>query len=296
MRPGKPPKVEEKLVTSFDGTQIAYHSIGEGPAILLGNGLGGSWKAWTHQIAYLGDRYRFVSWDYRGLYRSGPPTDRSAIRVEDHARDALVVLDDAGIDEAAVFGWSMGVQVALELYSRAPERMKAMVLINGVAGMPYESVLNAPAVGRMVPHALGLVRRVPNLAQRVTERVVRWPETVTWAKRVGIAAQTLDESVFTQLAESFAGLDMDLYLHILQLLGEHDARPVLDEVDVPLLVVTGDRDLMTPRVAAEEMVRRVPGAELLVVPGGTHYVCVEYPELVNLRIEKFFRERRYVPA
>ena len=48
---------------------------------------------------------------------------------------------------------------------------------------------------------------------------------------------------------------MDLYFHTLELLGEHDARDVLDEVDVPLLVISGDRDLFTPRRAAEDMVR-----------------------------------------
>ncbi len=293
MRPLKGLKAEETRFASFDGTEIAYHSLGEGPVILLGNGLGGSWRAWAHQIGYFADRYRFLSWDYRGLYRSGTPRDRGAIRVEDHARDAMAVLEHAGVEEAAVFGWSMGVQVALELYGRAPERVKAMVLINGVAGAPYESVLNAPAIGRVIPGALGLVRRVPRLAQRVTERVVMWPEAIGWAKRAGIAAPTLDDEVFRALAESFAGLDMDLYFHILQLLGEHDARPLLDEIDVPVLVIAGDRDLMTPRAAAEDIVRRVRGAELLVVPGGTHYAAVEYPELINLRMEKFLRERRY---
>ncbi len=290
----KPLRVDEHHVRSFDGTDIAHHTIGEGPAILLANGLGGSWRAWTHQIGYFQDRHRFVSWDYRGLYGSGPPPDREALEVADQADDAVAVMDHQGLEQVIILGWSMGVQVALEIFRRAPERVKMMVLINGVAGAPWESAFNTPQVGALIPHVLGLVRRAPKFAQAVTERVVLWPETVTWAKRVGLAGQTLDESVFAQLAGSFAGLDMDLYMHTLQLLGEHDARDLLDEVDVPVLVIAGDRDLFTPRSAAEEIVRRVRGAELLVVPGGTHYVAVEYPELVNLRIEKFFRERGHV--
>ncbi len=161
---------------------------------------------------------------------------------------------------------------------------------------PWETAFGVPKIGGLIPHVLGAVRTIPAIAQSVTERVVQWPETVTWAKRVGLAGQTLDEEIFAQLAGSFAELDMDLYFHTLELLGEHDARDVLDEVDVPLLVISGDRNLFTPRRAAEDMVRRVRGAELLVVPGGTHYVAVEYPELVNLRVEKFFRERGYVGA
>lgn len=290
----KPLKVEERRVGSSDETDIAYHVVGDGPPILLANGLGGSWRAWTHQIAYFQDRYRFVSWDYRGLYRSGRPSDPDALRVEHQVEDALAVLDAEGIEQTAVCGWSMGVQVALELYRRAPDRVKALVLINGVPGRPWETAFNVPRLGALIPSMLGAVRTLPTLAQAVTERVVLWPETVTWAKRVGLAGQTLDDEIFAQLAGSFAGLDMDLYLHTLELLGEHDARDLLEEIDVPVLVIAGDRDLFTPRRAAEDLVRRARGAELLVVPGGTHYVAVEYPELVNLRIEKFLRERGHV--
>lgn len=289
----KPLRVDERRIASFDGTELAYHVVGDGLPILLANGLGGSWKAWTHQMSYLSDRYRFVSWDYRGLYRSGPPADPDALRVQDHTRDAMAVLEAEDIDRFAVFGWSMGVQVALELFRAMPDRVASLVLINGVAGMPWETVANIRAMASVLPRIIRGIRRIPRLTEAVTRRVVHWPETVTWAKRAGLASGTLDEELWQELAGSFADLDMDVYMHTLELLGEHDARDVLADVDVPTLVVAGDRDLFTPRRAAERMVRRIPGAELMVVPGGTHYVAVEYPELVNLRIEKFFRERGY---
>src|SRR5690606_4038740 len=116
----KPVKVEEHRVASFDGTDLAYHVVGEGPPVLLANGLGGSWKAWTHQIAYFQDRYRFVSWDYRGLYRSKPPAARDALRVEDHAQDAPRVMDAAGVERTALRGWALGGPVAPGAARRAP--------------------------------------------------------------------------------------------------------------------------------------------------------------------------------
>ena len=292
----KPIRVEERRIASFDGTEIAYHVVGEGPSILLGNGLGGSWKAWRHQIDYLSDRYRFVSWDYRGLYRSGPPAEPDAIRVDHHARDGVAILEAEGIERTAMFGWSMGVQVALEMFRRVPERVAAMVLINGVAGRPWDSVADLSVMRHVVPRAIRMVRSMPKMTAEVTRRMVAWPETVTWAKRLGLAGATLDEELWHELAGSFADLDMALYMHTLEMLGEHDAADVLPDVDVPVLVIAGDRDLFTPRSAAERMVREIPGAELMVVPGGTHYVAVEQPELVNLRIEKFFAERGYPSA
>ncbi len=297
----KVPTVTEVELESFDGTRLAYHTS-EPPAeaagkrtILLCNGLGGSWKAWTHQIRYLGDRYRFVSWDYRGLYRSSAPAHPDALTVHDHARDGLAVLEDATDDDGqvAIFGWSMGVQVALEMFRLAPERLKSLVLINGVSGNPWASVMNLRAMNHLLPPIIRGVGSIPRIAEAVTRRLVTMPETIQWAKRIGLAANTLDDEIFADLAGSFADLDMGIYMRVLELLGEHDASMILRDIDIPVLVISGARDHFTPRVEAERMARRVPGAEILIVPGGTHYVAVEYPDLVNLRIEKFFRERGF---
>lgn len=285
--------VEARRLTSFDGTELTYHVIGEGAPVLLCAGLGGSWMAWSHQLRYFQNRYRFISWDYRGLYASGAPAVPDALRIADHARDAQAVLAAEGIERASIWGWSMGVQVALELFGMSPEAVANLVLINGVSGKPWNTVLNLGIMGDVLPPVLRGLSTVPQLAEAVVRRSVEMPELVTWAKRIGLAAKTLDEDIWAELAGSFSDLDMGIYLRILELLGEHDATPILDDVDVPTLIITGDRDLFTPRAAAERMARRISSSQLMCVPGGTHYVAVEYPELVNLRIEKHFNERGY---
>lgn len=287
------PLVEERRVRSFDGTDIAYHVVGHGRPVLLCNGLGGSWVAWTHQIRYLQDRYRFISWDYRGLYRSGPPAVPGALQIDAHARDGLAVLDAEGIESAALLGWSMGVQVALETFHIAPERVVNMTLLNGVSGQIYESVMNLGFLDKVAPPVLRALGGQARLVEAVVRQAVRFPGTVQLAKALGMAAGTLDEEIFRALAASFKDLDMGIYMKLLELLGEHDATPFLPEVSVPVLVVAGDRDIMTPQAAAARMAAAIPGAELMVIAGGTHYAAVEYPELVNLRVEKFWLERGY---
>ncbi len=290
-------QVREAFLGSFDGTEIAWHDVGAGgPPVLLCNGLGGSWKAWWHQLEFFSERHRFVSWDYRGLYRSGPPAQPDALRVEDHALDGLAVMDAAGMERAVLFGWSMGVQVALEIVRRAPERVEALVLMSGVAGRPWDSVMGLRAMRWLLPPTIRGARRAHRFVESLVARFSRWPESVAWARRLGLTAPDVDDELLHELAESFVDLDMDVYLRTLELLGEHDAHDLLPHVRAPVLVVVGDRDLFTPRAAAERMVRRLPDAELLIVPGGTHYVAVEYPEMVNLRIDKFFAERGLGPA
>jgi len=292
----KPLAVEERRVTSFDGTEIAYHTVGEGEPVLLCNGLGGSWMAWKHQLRYFQDRYRFLSWDYRGLYHSGAPPDPDALEIPDQVGDALAVLDAEGVERAAILGWSMGVQVGLELFTRAPERVANLVLINGVSGQPWNTVMNLGVMGDVLPPLIRGIGNIPRVTEAIVRRAVSMPELVQWAKRIGLASRSLDEGIWAELAGTFADLDMRRYMRTLELLGEHDATPMLGEVDVPALVIAGDKDLFTPRSAAERMARRIPGAELMIVPGGTPYVAVEYPELVNLRIEKLWRERGFGPA
>jgi len=291
-----PPPVEERRFVSFDGTEIAYQTLGQGRPILLCNGLAGSWEAWSHQIQGFRDRYRLICWDYRGLYGSAAPDDPSALSVADHARDALALLGHEGAERAAVVGWSMGVQVGLELFRSAPDKVASLTMINGVAGRPWDYVFNLSLVGRLLPPFLRGLRSVPRTLEGLVRQATRLPDPGEWVKRVGLAAQTFDDQVAGEIIDRFRLLDMDVFIRLLEQMGEHDAWDLLPTIDVPVLIVAGSRDVLTPRAAAERMARRIRGSEIMIIPGATHYAPLEYPEMVNLRLEKFFRERGYEPA
>jgi pimeloyl-ACP methyl ester carboxylesterase len=288
-----PPPVEERRFVSFDGTEIAYQAVGQGRTILLCNGLGGSWEAWSHQIQYFRDRYRLLSWDYRGLYGSSLPADPNALRITDHARDGLHLLKEEGADRAAILGWSMGVQVGLEMFRAAPERVASLAMLNGVAGRPWDYVFNLNLVGRLLPPFLRGLRSMPRTIETVIGQATRIPDPGEWAKRIGLAARTLDEQVVGEMVAKLRALDMDTFIRLLERMGEHDGWDLLPLIDVPTLIIVGSRDVFTPRSAAERMARRTRGSEIMVLPGATHYAALEYPEMVNLRLEKFLRERGY---
>jgi len=285
------PAVVTQTVVSNDGTSIAYHdSGGTGPAIVLANGLAGPFAAWRHQLEYLADRHRIIGWDYRGLFgsvqASGKPT---RIDVSAHVDDLERVLEKTSIERAAFIGWSMGVQVVLALYERRPELVSHLVFINGTYGKPLDTT-GMPFSSRVVPSMVDRVRRFHEIAAQLLKRATRWPETVLWMRRLGLIGNTVDEELFREIASQFGTTDLELYFAMLRELSRHDASHVLDTVQVPTLVITGDRDPFTPRQLAQQMARRIPGGEILVVRGATHYAMIEYPELVNLRIEKFLRE------
>jgi pimeloyl-ACP methyl ester carboxylesterase len=292
-----PMPIDDVLVGTFrtpDGTDIAWHDTGgDKPVIVLANGLGGPFSAWRYQVEFLRSRYRLVSWDYRGLYGSSRPQgEPPRLDIAAHVGDLEQLLEVAGIQRAAFIGWSMGVQVILDFYERHRQQVSHLVLINGTFGKPFDT-LALPMAAKVVPVVLHQARRYHHHGSALLRRVTRWPETGLWLKRLGMIDDTLDEELFREMAGEFASLDLDIYFALLRSLGAHDAAHVLESIDVPTLVITGERDSFTPKHVAEQMARRIRGSEILVVRGATHYAAVEHPELVNLRIEKFFREQAY---
>lgn len=301
MLPRLPFAVDTRTVTSFDGTRIAYH-VTRAPyegakVIVLANGLGGPPASWRAQIDYLSDRYRLLTWDYRGLYGSGKPPGNhpDAYSIPNHVRDLEIIARAEGITEAAVIGWSMGVQVSLETYRRLRPMVKSLVLINGTSGRALDTVSPLPGMKVVMPKIVDIARKAHMIAKELAQRTTSQPETLLWFKRMGMVGETFDDGVFTELVHQYSALDMDAFFQNLKAIGTHDASDVLPTIDVPVLVITGDKDTFTPRALALQMARNIRTAEMLVVRGGTHYTCVEFPELVNLRIERFFREHGFVP-
>ena len=97
------------------------------------------------------------------------------------------------------------------------------------------------------------------------------------------------EAFWAEVAGEFSTLYPPVYFETLRQLGEHDASHVLPRLQAPLLVVTGSRDPLTPAFVSEQMARLAPVSEIMTVRGGTHYVPIEVPEYLALRVEKFLR-------
>jgi pimeloyl-ACP methyl ester carboxylesterase len=281
----------EKSLEGSDGTTIAYHDVGQGHAMLVSNALVGSFGVWRHLCGFFADRLRILTWDYRGLYGSGVPRNPGRLRVQDHVEDAVAVLGREGVGSLVLMGWSMGVQINFEILRRLGDAVRAMIIVCGTYGRPLETAFNWKGTSMVFPVAARVLARRPGAVSWMGRRISAWPWLLAWARSVGLVGSSLDEELFLDLARDFGGLDARLYTQIFKELGRHDATDMLAQVRVPTLIIAGEVDPFIPRRVAEKMARRIPGAELTMVPGGTHFVPVEHPELVNLRIEKFLCDR-----
>jgi pimeloyl-ACP methyl ester carboxylesterase len=281
----------ERRTVSSRG-ELVYSALGTGPILLFANGLGASWRGFHNQLVHLAGRYRCLVWDYRGLYGDGL-TGSGGCALEEHAADALAILDNERAERAVVLGWSFGVQVALQLFAVAPDRVAALALVSGASSAGWGRASAAPGLRRLYPGALELLARVPRITGRLVRAGGRSPELVSWARRVGLVGRGADRELVAELARELARLDMASVLELLRAMGHVDLSSVLATVDVPTLVIGGDRDPFTSRAQLERMAGAISGSECLLLSGASHYVLLDHAEHVNLRLDKFLAERGY---
>lgn len=286
------PTFERRYVSAFDGTRLEVQTFGEGDTtIVIANGLGGTLLAWAPLLRALEKDYRFVSWDYRGLYGSEAPAKPERIAVEDHVADMRVVMDATGTDSAIIAGWSMGVQVCVQAAVDLRERVDGLILINGTYGRVFDTAFPVPGTGLVLPWVnRGIIAASPVLPPLV-RAATAFPYFVPLMERVGLVDEHLDREVFVAIASGFEQLDFRVYHRIMQKLHDHDGEPLLPEIVQPMLLVVGERDAMTPPSIRRVFERHVPHCETFAVPRGTHYSLIEYPELVVGRIERFLSEK-----
>jgi pimeloyl-ACP methyl ester carboxylesterase len=288
---------ETKSVRLAADVELAYYVVGRGLPVLLANGLGGPRDVWQGLIAHASDRYRFVAWDYRGLRAQATDAGGATVhRVPCHARDALAILDAEGIARCSALGWSMGVAVTLELFSQAPGRLGSLVALCGGAHLAWESAPDRSWLGMLLLRALRLARSNPRASHALLRMSLQSPEAFTWARRLRLIGDQISSDLFAKIVAALLEYDITGYVGTLERLVEYDATNLLSQVDVPTLVIGGDRDPFTPRAALENLVQGIAGAEYLVLPEGTHYTLLDQAEHVNLRIEKFWNERGYASA
>jgi 3-oxoadipate enol-lactonase len=237
-----------------DGARIAYQTGGDGSPLLLLGGQANNHHWWDGIRADFETAHRTVSLDYRGTGDSDKPDiPYSTIGF---AEDAIAVLDDLGIETAAVYGTSMGGRVAQWLAARFPDRVHTLVL------------------GCTSPGGRHAVERAAQVRKSLAQ-----PDAAA-------ARQSLLELMYTPayLASASGPFntlgdpDMPAYAKRRHLYAsnKHDAWDALPEIAVPTLVVHGTDDVFNPAANAPLLVERIPGARLELIPGARHAYFDEF--------------------
>jgi len=282
----------DHLAAARDGTRIAWSDAGRGaPAVVLCDGIGCAGFVWRHLAPALARTRRVVHWTYRGHGASAAPADPRSASLLDCVDDLLAVLDAAGERRAVLAGHSMGVQVCLEAHRLAPRRVAGLLLACGAPGHALAHFHDGPALAAAFPVAQALVERFPEVARLVLGTVVPSEVALQYAMAFEVNARLLPREDMVRYLRDLSGVDPIVFVRMLASAQAHDATDHLPAIDVPALVVAGERDTFTPMWLSVNMQAAIPRSELLVLPGASHVGPLEHPELVGVRVERWFRER-----
>jgi pimeloyl-ACP methyl ester carboxylesterase len=181
----------------------------------------------------------------------------------------------------------MGTQVALEVYRRHPERVRALVLICGSYGRITHTFHGNDLLHRVLPTLIEKVRRYEPIARAFWGRL---PPALSyrvagWLREID--GTTLRPEDFRLYVQHLSDIDLDLYLTMLKKAGDHTAEDVLASVRVPTLVIAAERDTFTPRDVVKDMADRIPGAVYRELTSASHAAPSEQPQLINEYIDDF---------
>jgi 3-oxoadipate enol-lactonase len=259
-------------IRASDGARIHYSVTGRpgAPPVLFIQGLGADKNGWTLQRLATAPRYRAVALDNRGAGKSDKPHGEYSL--EQMADDAVAVLDDAGVDDAHVVGASMGGAISQIVAVKYPERVRSVTLAC-TAGRNHRWREELLAEWRDAALERGILA--------MGHEAARWVIGPRSFRRILPAIGWLGPLAPSRPAHAFAA-QCDAIINVDTSMAEQ-----LSELDVPVLVVVGNQDILTPVGDSEDLAERIPTAELVIISGAAHGLMFEHAGTFNRVLLEF---------
>ncbi|MEU2259519.1 alpha/beta hydrolase [Streptomyces sp. NPDC019645] len=266
--------------------------------------------SWHFQRAALRGLIRTVHWDQRSHGRSGRGAAQTGpegvpVSIDQLGRDLKAVVDAAAPEGPLVLvGHSMGGMTLMALAAAYPELIRERVVgaafVGTSAGGLGEVNYGLPVAGvnvvrRVLPgvlKALGSQAELVERGRRATADLF-----AGLIKRYSFSSRDVDPAVARFAERMIEGTPIDVVAEFYPAFAEHDKAAALDVFrEVPVLVLAGDRDLVTPSSHSEAIADLLPDGELVIVPDAGHLVMLEHPEVVTDRLADLLVRVGAVPA
>ena len=255
------------------GGPISGFEMGNGPPIILIAGLGSTSRIWGNLPAVMGRHFRVITIDNRGV---GGSTDGGRFSFRGATEDLEAVLDALAVKRAALLGASMGGVIALTAALKIPDRISRLVIASSAA--------------RLSVHGRRLLETLRDL-------LLYAPPDRAGAGLMTLAFSPSFHELFPRFVEDADRLygpdESDLPGILFQLdhlLQGWDLRKNLPSIDVPVLVLCGDRDPVVAPEDTTELAELIPRAELVRIPGAAHSVLAEGGESTLEQVVSFLLE------
>ena len=257
------------------GLRIAFRRTGKGPVLLLLHGAVCDSRVWRVELDSFADAFTVMAWDAPGCGGSSDPPDH--FRMGDFADCLAGYIDALDLGSAHLLGHSWGSTLALELCRRRPAMVRSLVLVGAYAG--WAGSLPASEVRKRLEFALQAAEAGPTRFA---------PHSMP-----GLFSDVMPPDRARELAAIMSEIRPAATRTMAYALAEADLRDALPRIEVPTLLVYGERDERSSLTVARSLHALIPGSQLRVLPGLGHECYLEDATAFDTIVREFLVAQAY---
>ncbi len=264
----------QALLTEVNQLKISYYDVGEGevPIIFL-HGFPFDKSMWRSQLDFLKSTNRVMALDLRGFGQS--KDEKSTLSMEIFGLDLIAFMDKLKIKKAVVCGLSMGGYVALQVMKKFPERVKALILCDTQCDADTQEARE---------------KRFATMDEINSEGTAKFNEkfieSVFHPQSLKTKTDLVDDLRNVVIRNSKEAITAGLFA----LANRSETCTILKHIQVPTLIICGDKDQLTPVEKSKAMHAQIPNSELKLVEDAGHVSNLEQPEAFNKYILDFIAQ------
>ena len=256
----------------INNLSVSYsdHGPDDAPVIIFIHGFPFNKSMWNGQIEALKDNYRVIAFDIRGHGNSDPGIDDFFIEL--FVRDLLRLKEELRIEKSILCGLSLGGYIALNAVLKYPDRFDGLILND------TQCIADTPAVKEN--RCIAIIRIKEKGVQQYADEIIKnlfAPESFMKS-----------ENVIAEVKEMIISTPEQTLCNTLHALAERkETCTRLHEINIPVLIMVGKEDKITPIAVAQQMHEIIKDSSLQIIPQAGHVTNMENPSAFNSQLLKF---------
>ena len=265
-------RIGNKINITINNLTVSYsdHGPDDAPVIIFIHGFPLNKSMWDVQVEALKENYRVITYDIRGHGNSDPGIDEFFIEL--FVIDLLRLMEKLKIEKSILCGLSLGGYIALNAVLKHPDRFDGLILND------TQCIADTPEIKENRCNAIISIKEkgVEQYADEIIKKLFA-QETFTKNKNV---VDAVKEMIISTQKQSLCNT-----LHALA--ERKETCDQLPEINIPVLIMVGQEDKITPIAAAQQMHEKILNSKLEIIQQAGHLSNLENPTAFNTHLGNF---------
>ena len=265
-------RIGNNISITINNLSVSYsdHGPDVAPAIIFIHGFPLNKSMWDMQVAALKENYRVIAYDIRGHGNSEPGIDEFFIEL--FVLDLLRLMEKLRIEKSVLCGLSLGGYIALNAVLKHPDRFDGLILND------TQCIADTPEIKENRCQAI--IRIMKNGVEQYTDEIIK--------NLFAAESFTKMKNVIAEVKEMIISTPKQSLCNTLHALAERkETCTQLPEINIPVLIMVGKEDKITPIAAAQQMHEKILNSKLEIIQQAGHLSNLENPTAFNTHLVKF---------